>query len=802
MSETSYNPSLLIAQEMGLPPDQIQRVVRLFEEENTVPFIARYRKEATGGMDEVQIRAVERQLLSFRQLESRRKTILTSISKLGRLDQQLHDQIQACTTRAALEDLYHPFKRRRKSRADQARERGLEPLANRILEQPLETTPEEVAAPFVSPESGVENPETAIQGAMDIIAEQIAQNPAFRKLVRNAMWKYGRLRSRVVRTKAKKRTKFEDYYDYEENVTTIAPHRFLAIRRGEREGILKFRIEIDPTKTVSRILGHFDLKVTSPFAPRIKETVSDAYQRLLGPSIENDVRVELKARADREAVRVFAENLEALLLAPPLGDKPVLGIDPGLRTGCKCAAVDATGTFLDSVTIYTTKNNEALLAACQQFLALIATYQPEVVAIGNGKGGRKIQTLVRQWLSDIEGPSPTVVMVSEAGASIYSASDIAREEFPDLDVTIRGAISIARRLQDPLAELVKIEPRSIGVGQYQHDVFEPLLVARLTEVVESCVNSIGVDLNTASSSLLGYVAGIGPKLARTLIAYRQEIGSFQNRQQLLDVSGLGPKTFQQAAGFLRIRSGSHLLDASAVHPEHYDKVNQIAQDTGVPMDRLVGHPEIISKIDFKKYVCEEIGEWTLKDIAEELARPGRDPRSRFDPPNFRHDVLSIEDLKPEMALSGVVTNVTAFGAFVDIGVHQDGLVHISQLADQYVASPSDVVRVGQTINVRVLQVDPEQKRISLSARSSSTPERRRPPRSRGEEGQSRSGSNSSTKRSGRTGRKDRAEKRHGKGRKERKDRNGGSKSHLEGPLRNNPFADLLAKRDDNPQSPS
>ncbi len=711
----------LLAAELSLPPRGIAAVVTLLGEGNTVPFIARYRKEATGGLDEVQIRLIEERRSYLLELEERRTAILKSIAEQGKLDAPLAARLAACTSKAALEDLYLPYKPKRRTRAAIARERGLEPLAARILAQSSEGDPMALATEFINPEAGVEDAAAVLAGARDIVAETAAEKADIRAYVRRVFAEEGLLVAEAVAKKSAERTKFEQYYDFAEPLAKVPSHRYLAIRRGEREEVLRARVEVDVPAVVGTIEAMMQLDRRSPWASALADAIADGYKRLLAPSVESDVRTDAKLRADRAAVDVFADNLANLLLAAPLGTRSVIAIDPGLRTGCKCAAVDATGKFLGNLTIYLTKGEQALERARHELRGFIAEHRPAAIAVGNGTGGREAEAFVRELLA-AEGVLDTfLVQVNEAGASVYSASDLAREEFPDLDLTVRGAISIARRLQDPLAELVKIEPKAIGVGQYQHDVHQPLLSKKLGDVVEDCVNAVGVELNTASAPLLSYVAGIGNSVAKKIVAHREQRGAFGSRQALLEVSGLGPKAFEQAAGFLRIRGGAHPLDSSAVHPERYALVESMARDLGVEVAELVGNAELVRRIELGAYVGDEVGEPTLRDILAELAKPGRDPRAAFEPPKFRADVSSLADLQVDMVLDGVVTNVTAFGAFVDVGVHQDGLVHVSQLADRFVKDPREVVKVGDPIKVRVLEVDLERKRISLSARSGAAP---------------------------------------------------------------------------------
>ncbi len=704
-----------IARELSIGEHQAEAVLGLLEENATVPFIARYRKERTGGLDEVQIRAIEERRDYLADLSQRRDAILSAIEAQGKLTPELRKQIEDAATKSTLEDLYLPYKPKRRTRAMIAREKGLEPLAERILAQPAAGDPLEEAKAFVNPESGVESARDALDGASDIVAEAVSETAEIRDYLRQFMTESGEISAQKTDKADEERSKFEQYYDYKAPLKDCKGHRFLAIRRGEREGFLRAQIEIDGDRAVAEISRRMHIDEKSPFAPVLSESCRDAYERLLASSIESDVRVTLKQDADAEAVEVFAKNAENLLLAAPLGTFAVIGIDPGLRTGCKCAALGETGKFLDNMTIYPETGNRE--KAAQEFKQFMRKHPSRAIAIGNGTAGRETEAFVREIVSQTEASErPFVVMVSESGASIYSASDVAREEFPDLDLTVRGAISIGRRLQDPLAELVKIDPKSIGVGQYQHDVFQPLLKRKLEEVVESCVNRVGVELNTASAELLKYVAGIGSSMAKKIVSYRENNGSFKSRAQLLKVAGLGPKTFEQAAGFIRVRESDNPLDASAVHPERYELVEKIARDMGISVKDLVGNAGYAKKIPIQAYIGGDVGEMTLRDIVEELQKPGRDPRARFEPPKFDDAVTKIEDLNPGMILNGIVTNVTNFGAFVDIGVHQDGLVHISALSNRFVSNPSDIVAAGDSVRVRVLDVDVARKRISLSCR--------------------------------------------------------------------------------------
>ncbi len=706
-----------LVDELGISPRQIAAVARLLADGNTIPFIARYRKEVHGNLDEVQIGRIQERLNYHRELDDRRQTILHSIEEQGKLDDALKTRILACETKTALEDLYLPFKPKRRTRAMIARERGLEPLAETIWRQPLEGHPETEAAAYVNAEKGVADVAAALAGARDIVAESISEQAEVRGLVRQAFMDTGEVVSERVDPRSAEPTKFEQYYNFRESLARIPSHRYLAIRRGQSEGVLRVRIAVESEPLVERILAMQEMQPASPFAPPLQQAAEDAYKRLIAPSVEIDVSVEKKMQADRAAVEIFAGNLQNLLLAPPLGERRVLGIDPGLRTGCKCAVLDATGQFLDAVTIYPSQGERAAVEAAVEICRLTHKHKLEAIAVGNGTGGRETERFVRETLAKAGVKEVMVVSVNEAGASVYSASDVAREEFPDLDLTIRGAISIGRRLLDPLAELVKVDPKSIGVGQYQHDVYQPMLADKLEEVVIRCVNHVGVDLNTASAPLMARVAGIGPAMARRIVEYRNRNGSFRSRKDLLKVPTLGPRTFEQAAGFLRIRGGEHPLDASSVHPERYALVESMADDLRIELAKLVGNERMTAAIDIGKYVSDEVGEPTLKDILAELRKPGRDPRKSFEKPKFLEGVTEIEHVKPGMRLEGIVTNVTAFGAFVDIGVHQDGLVHVSELADRFVRDPAEVVKAGDKLQVRVLNVDMARKRIALSARA-------------------------------------------------------------------------------------
>ncbi|MBR4654359.1 MAG: RNA-binding transcriptional accessory protein [Kiritimatiellae bacterium] len=702
-----------VAGEAGVTVLQVAAVARLLQEGNTVPFIARYRKEVHGNLDEVQILKVQERVGYYEELEERRAAILKSIEEQGKLTDDLRDKIEKCMVKSALEDLYLPYRPKRRTRAMIARERGLEPLADIIWAQGAES-PDAAAAAFVDAAKDVPDAAAALAGARDICAERLADMAEVRGLVRQAFATRSVVKSSVVTPRPAEPTKFEQYYDFEERLADMPSHRFLAIRRGQAEGVLFMRLVVDAAPLVERIEEMAGVDARSPLADELRQAAADAYRRLVAPACELDVTMEKKQASDRAAVEVFAENLRNLLLASPLGEKRVLAIDPGIRTGCKVAMLDATGKFLDNTVIYPMQRPTE---ARETLARLVARFNPEAIAVGNGTAGRETEAFVRATLKLLDRKDVVVVSVSEAGASVYSASEIARDEFPDLDLTVRGAISIGRRLQDPLAELVKIDPKAIGVGQYQHDVFQPLLSAKLDEVTVSCVNKVGVELNTASAPLLTRVSGIGEALAKRIVAWRNENGAFRSRGELKKVAGLGPKAFEQSAGFLRIRGAANPLDSSGVHPERYALVETMAGDLGVTVKELVGNGTLASRIDVKRYVSAEVGEPTLRDILEELKKPGRDPRAAFERPAFREDVTTIDDVQEGMTLEGVVTNVTAFGAFVDIGIHQDGLVHVSELADRFVRDPAEVVKTGDKITVRVIGVDRDRGRVSLSART-------------------------------------------------------------------------------------
>ena len=711
---SAFDPAPLIAQELSCPLPGVRAALGLFSDGNTLPFIARYRKEATGGLDEVALRGIEERAAYLGELEARRQTILGSVEEQGKLTPGLREQLESAATKTELEDLYRPYKPKRRTRATVARERGLGPLAERILAQPRAGRPEEAARAFVTPEDEVPDVAAALAGARDIVAEQLADDPALRALARAAFQRRGRLISKKARKAPEGRTRFEDWYRYEEPLARVPSHRYLAMRRGEAEGVLSLSLAVEEERLLPQLAIRAGHDGRSPFAGELEAAVADGFKRLMAPSLETELHQETKQRADEAAIDVFATNLGQRLREAPFGQRPVIGIDPGLRTGCKCAALDATGRFEAHQTIYPHTGDEA--RAARDLLALVRRHRPDALAIGNGTAGRETEAFARRALAEADLTDTIVVLVNEAGASVYSASELAGAEFPELDLTVRGAISIGRRLQDPLAELVKIDPKSIGVGQYQHDVDQKRLTARLDAEVALVVNQVGVELNTASAPLLAHVAGVGPRLAERVVAHRDAHGPYGARRDLLDVKGLGPKAYEQAAGFLRVHGGREPLDASAVHPERYALVARMARDLGVARAALIGDAALAARVDPARYLSEDVGAPTLTDILAELAKPGRDPRDTFTAPAFRDDVRTMDDLTPGMTLEGVVTNVTHFGAFVDVGVHQDGLVHVSQLADRFVRDPAEVAHVGQRLNVRVLDVDLERKRISLSAK--------------------------------------------------------------------------------------
>jgi uncharacterized protein len=702
----------ILATEMNLAAERIRAVATLLDDGATVPFISRYRKEATGSLDEVAVAAIRDRLIQLQELDSRRDTILNSLAQHGHLNDDLEAQVRAAATMAQLEDIYLPYRPKRRTRATIAREKGLERLAAAILAQEGRD-PAVLAADFIDPAKEVDTIEAALSGARDIIAEVVNEDQRARTRIRELFFEKAIIRSRVATGKETEGAKYKDYFAWEEPAATAPSHRILAMRRGEKADILNLSIAPDPDVAVALVA---DLFVTGsgPDADQVRIAAQDAYKRLLSRAMETEIRVALKERADSEAIRVFAENLRQLLLASPLGAKRVMGVDPGFRTGCKVVCLDRQGKLLHNETVFPHGSERQASAAAQTVRSLCARFDIEAVAVGNGTAGRETEAFVKTALAD---PAISVIMVNESGASIYSASEIARQEFPDHDLTVRGAVSIARRLIDPLSELVKIDPKSIGVGQYQHDVDQTGLKQSLDDVVVSCVNGVGVEVNRASVQLLTYVSGLGPQLARNIVAFRDENGAFASRDDLKRVNRLGPKAFEQCAGFLRVKNGPNPLDASAVHPERYALVGEMADDLGCSVSDLINDGALRKKIDPRRYVSDSVGLPTLTDILAELAKPGRDPREPFEHFAFDENVATIQDLQPGMKLPGIVTNVTNFGAFVDIGVHQDGLVHISELCDRFVKSPSEVVAVQDKVSVTVMEVDLPRKRIALSMRS-------------------------------------------------------------------------------------
>jgi uncharacterized protein len=703
-----------IAEILGVASARVRAAIELLDGGNTIPFIARYRKEATGGLDEIALRAVEDALTKARELAQRKTTILKTIDQQGALTPELRRQIETCTDKQALEDLYLPFKPKRRTRATAAIERGLQPLADLLLRQErLNRSRGDVLRPYVCPEKEVPDEESALRGACDIVAEHWSEDVPTRHWLLQYAMDRGMVASQAKRGKKDELDKFEMYGDHREPVKRVPSHRLLAMQRGEAEGLLRVSLELDDAYVLRTLQPRLARNPQFEFYRDLLATVEDCYQRLLLPAIESAVFQDLKEKADEEAIGVFAKNLRELLLAAPAGPHVTIGIDPGFRTGCKVAVVDGTGKFLTHATIYPTAPRNDVEGAAKTLCELIDRYGATFIAIGNGTASRETDAFVAKMLRD-SGRKAAKVTVSESGASIYSASELAAREYPDLDVTVRGAISIAHRLQDPLAELVKCDPKSIGVGQYQHDVNQTLLRKCLDREVESCVNSVGVDLNMASASLLSYVAGIGPKLADRIVEYRNANGRFETRRQLGEVPKLGKKAFEQAAGFLRIRDGKLPLDNSAVHPESYYVVEKMAASLNVAPSQLVGNATLAGKLDAKQFVDDRAGLPTVQDILAELAKPGRDPRSEFRAAMFAEGVHDLKDLADGMVLEGTITNVTRFGAFVDIGVHQDALIHISQLANRYVEDPSDVVAVGDVVRVKVLEVDLQRRRIAVS----------------------------------------------------------------------------------------
>jgi uncharacterized protein len=698
-----------ISTELDLKISQVDAVAVLLEDGATVPFIARYRKEATGSLDEVMVTAIRDRLQQLRELDQRRESILKSLTEHGHLTDELKESVMAAETLAILEDIYLPYRPKRRTRASIARERGLDPLANLIFEQ-NGADPLQAAADFINPDKAVETIEDALAGARDIIAERVNEDQPARTQLRQLYFSRAVIHSRVSHGKETTGVKYRDYFDWQEPALTAPSHRILAMRRGEKEDILNLSI-VPPEDEAIKILEDLFVKTDGEDSAQVKLAVHDSYKRLLSRSMETEIRLATKERADMEAINVFSGNLRELLLTPPLGSKRILAIDPGYRTGCKIVCLNRQGTVEHHDTIYPHTSKNQRRDAAHKIQDYVARFRIEAIAVGNGTAGRETEAFIKDLDFD---PTVNVILVDESGASIYSASETARKEFPHLDLTVRGAISIGRRLMDPLSELVKIDPKSIGVGQYQHDVDQSDLKQSLDDVVVSCVNGVGVEVNRASVELLTYVSGLGPQLAKNIVAYREQNGPFASRSLLKKVPRLGPKAFEQAAGFLRIRDGQNPLDASAVHPESYHIVSAMAEDMGCTVTDLMKNSQLRETTDINRYVTDKVGIPTLKDILKELARPGRDPRQEFENFAFAGDIEKISDLQSGMKLPGIVTNVTAFGAFVDIGVHQDGLVHISELSDKFVKNPAEVVKVQQKVEVSVMEVDLARNRISLS----------------------------------------------------------------------------------------
>lgn len=702
--------SQMIAAELKLPAHRIANTLKLLQGGATIPFISRYRKEATGGLDEVQIGDIQTRYEKLCELSKRKETVLSTIEEQGKLTPELKSRISACWNATELEDIYLPFKPKRKTRAETARAKGLEPLALLLMMQKENNLAAKVRN-FVKGE--VKDEEDALKGARDILAEQISEDERSRNLMRNQFQRQAIIQSKVVKGKETEEAsaKYRDYFDFCEPLKKCSSHRLLALRRGESEGVLKVTIFPEDEDMCNERLQRLFVRANNACAHQVEEALTDAYKRLLKPAIETEFAAPSKEKADEEAIRVFAENLRQLLLAPPLGQKRVMGIDPGFRTGCKVVCLDAQGTLLHNEAIYPHPPKSEYAQAARKVVKLVEQYKIEAIAIGNGTASRETEQFVTSQRYDRE---VQVFVVSEDGASIYSASKTAREEFPDYDVTVRGAVSIGRRLMDPLAELVKIDAKSIGVGQYQHDVDQTKLKASLDQTVESCVNLVGVNVNTASKHLLTYVSGLGPTLAQNIVDYRTENGPFESRRQLLKVPRMGAKAYEQCAGFLRIPQAKNPLDNSAVHPESYPIVEQMAKDLNCTVADLIKDKELRSKIDLKKYVTDTVGLPTLTDILQELDKPGRDPRQKIQVFEFDKNVRTLDDLQEGMELPGIVTNITNFGCFVDIGIKENGLVHVSQLADRFVSNPADVVRIHQHVRVKVMSIDHERKRIQLT----------------------------------------------------------------------------------------
>ena len=709
-----------IAAELSVAEKQVSTTVGLLDEGATVPFISRYRKEMTGSLDEVQVAAIRDRIQQLRDLDKRREAILKSLTEMGKLTPELEKQINEAETMVLLEDIYLPYRPKRKTRATAAREKGLQPLADLILEQ-KKVDLELEAGKYIDEEKGVNSIEEALAGARDIIAEHISENAEVRTKMRALFLEKGTFQSKVIAGKEEAGIKYKDYFDWTEPVKSAPSHRVLAMRRGEKEEILWLDIQPVEDEAIQLLEGLF-VNGNNDSSRQIQLAITDGYKRLLKPSMETEIRLFTKKQADEEAIRVFAENARQLLMAAPLGQKRTMAIDPGFRTGCKVVCLDEQGKLLEYTAIFPHTGAGGAVEAEKTTKHLVSKYSIESIAIGNGTAGRETELFVR----NLNLPGINIVMVNESGASIYSASEVARDEFPDKDVTVRGAVSIGRRLMDPLAELVKIDPKSIGVGQYQHDVDQNKLQSSLDDTVISCVNAVGVELNTASKQILAYVSGLGPQLAQNIVDYRNENGAFKRRDQLKKVARLGDKAYEQAAGFLRIRDAENPLDTSAVHPERYNVVEQMAKDLKCSVKDLMSNQQLRKSIPLQKYVTETVGLPTLNDIMDELAKPGRDPREQFEAFSFTEGVNAISDLKVGMKLPGIVTNITNFGAFVDIGVHQDGLVHLSQITHRYIKDPNEVLKVHQKVEVTVTEVDVNRKRISLSMKAHEPREQQRP----------------------------------------------------------------------------
>ena len=703
----------IIAQELGIKEASVNHTIELFNNDATIPFIARYRKEKTGGLDETQIKNIKERYEYYTELKKRKETIIKTIKEQGKLTPELETEILSCTEKQKLEDLYLPYKQKKRTKATIAKEKGLEPLADLIFAQlPTKTSREEILLKYINPEKGVKKQEEALSGALDIVAEKISDRADIRSSIRNIAYQQGLVVSKVKKEFKEQKTKFETYYDFSEPVKKSPSHRILAMQRGEKEGVLIWKLEVNEENALDLIDDKIIKNDDFIFYDDLLNAIEDSFKRLIFPSVETEVLNLKIEEAEKEAINVFSKNLKNLLLSPPAGDKMILALDPGFRTGCKVAVIDKNGNFAEYKAIFPNEPHNKKAESEALLLNFIKKYNIELISIGNGTASKETSSFVSEVIKK-NNLNVKSIIVSEAGASVYSASDVAIKEFPELDVTVRGAISIGRRLQDPLAELVKIDPKSIGVGQYQHDVNQVQLNKALDLTVESAVNFVGVELNTASAELLSHVSGIGNVIALNIVKFRKENGNFKNRKQLLKVTKLGNKAYEQCAGFLRIRNCENPLDNSAIHPESYHIVEKMSKDLGIKTENLIGNDEEISKIKISQYVTEEIGLLTLQDIISELKKPGLDPRKEFSSLEFSSEINKIDDLEIGMELEGAVTNVTNFGAFVDIGVHQDGLIHISKLSNRFISNPHDVISVGETLKVRVVSIDKQLKRISL-----------------------------------------------------------------------------------------